>query len=203
MKRTLALMAGAGLILLFATMLLVVMPYLQLSSEPPAEGLKPYSDAALRGRQVYISLGCVYCHSQQPRDPGFSLADSKRGWGRAAVPGDYAYDAPHLMGTMRTGPDLFNIGARQPSEDWQLLHLYDPRAAVPGSIMPAYRFLFEVVDRPLAGDRVVKVPVERIRGTGVVIATQEALDLVAYLKSLDHTYPTDALPRTEPSEVQP
>src|SRR5690606_4176604 len=111
MKKTIAIMAGAALILLFATAMLVFMPYVQLDSEPVPEGLEPYTAEELRGRQVYIANGCLYCHSQQPRDPGFSDADMKRGWGRAAVPGDYAYDQPQLMGTMRTGPDLFNIGA--------------------------------------------------------------------------------------------
>lgn len=202
MKRTVAIMAGAALILMFSTMLLVVMPYLQMSAEAPAAGLKPYTEAELRGRQVYISLGCVYCHSQQPRDPGFSEADQSRGWGRPSVPADYAYDQPQLMGTMRTGPDLLNIGARQPSEDWHLIHLYDPRAVVAESIMPAYRFLFDVVDAPLAGDTVVNVPASHVRGVGTVIARQEALDLTAYLKSLDRTYPTDALPRAVESEVQ-
>src|SRR5690606_22956171 len=99
------------------------------------------------GRQIYIANGCVYCHSQQPRDPSFASGDKDRGWGRTSVPGDYAYDTPHLLGTMRTGPDLFNIGARQPSKDWHLLHLYNPQAVVKDSIMPPYRFLFRWVRR--------------------------------------------------------
>src|SRR3546814_19603312 len=59
--------------------------------------------------------------------------DFKRGWGRAPVAGDYYYDNPHLLGTMRTGPDLLNIGARQPSADRNLGTLYQPRAYTPGS----------------------------------------------------------------------
>lgn len=194
MKKTIAIMAGAALILLFATAMLVFMPYVQLDSEPVPEGLSPYTAEELRGRQIYIANGCLYCHSQQPRDPGFSAADMKRGWGRAAVPGDYAYDQPQLMGTMRTGPDLFNIGARQPSVEWHLLHLYDARAVVPASTMPPYRFLFENVDKPLPEHTVVNVPAQHRRGSGTIVATQEALDLVAYLLSLDHTYPADVLP---------
>jgi cytochrome c oxidase cbb3-type subunit 2 len=99
----------------------------------------------LRGREVYIANGCVYCHSQQPRPKAFA-PDFSRGWGRATVAGDYAYDQPHLLGTMRTGPDLMNIGVRQPSEQWHLGHLYQPRAYMPGSIMPSYPFLFETQD---------------------------------------------------------
>jgi len=79
--------------------MLVGLPYLLLHNLAPPPGLKPYN-------------------AQQPRDPA-QAPDMTRGWGRPSVTADYAYDIPHLLGTSRTGPDLFNIGARQPSEDWQ------------------------------------------------------------------------------------
>jgi cytochrome c oxidase cbb3-type subunit 2 len=45
-------------------------------------------------------------------------ADIARNWGqRRSVARDYIFDRPHLMGTMRTGPDLANIGARQPTRE--------------------------------------------------------------------------------------
>lgn len=197
MKRALAIMVGAGLILLLATLTLVVMPYLQMNAEQQPPELKPYTEQQLLGRQVYIANGCLYCHSQQPRDPSFAPGDRDRGWGRPSVPGDYAYDTPHLMGTMRTGPDLFNIGARQPSADWQLIHLYNPRAVVKDSIMPPYRFLFRHVDKPAADDRVVNIPEPYGPDSGVVVASEEALALTAYLLSLDHTYPAPTLPQAE------
>ena len=137
------LISGAMVMLAFSAAALVVLPYVQVHKAAPTPGLKPYDDAQLRGREVYIANGCVYCHTQQPRPKGFA-PDFDRGWGRATVAGDYAYDAPHLLGTMRTGPDLMNIGARQPSEQWHLGHLYQPRAYVPGSIMPSYPYLFEL-----------------------------------------------------------
>ena len=92
---------------------------------------------------------------------------------------------------MRTGPDLFNIGVRQPSPDWNLGHLYQPRAYVPGSIMPAYPFLFETRDSDTVGkdDRVVSLPPGVAPAGKTVIATPQALDLVAYLTGLRHTYP--------------
>ncbi len=139
----LRLVVGAMVILSGATALLVAVPYLLLKDTPPPAGLKPYTAVQLEGRQSYIANGCVYCHSQQPRDSA-QAPDALRGWGRASVAGDYAYDTPHLLGTMRTGPDLLNIGARQPSRDWHLGHLYAPRAYTPGSIMPAYPYLFDV-----------------------------------------------------------
>ena len=116
MENEVKLTAGAMVTLGIAVSALIVMPYIQVSDVKPPEGLKPYTSAQLRGRNVYIANGCVYCHSQQPRDRSFAPADAERGWGRVSVPGDYYYDNPHLLGSMRTGPDLFNIGVRQPSD---------------------------------------------------------------------------------------
>jgi cytochrome c oxidase cbb3-type subunit 2 len=185
----LRLISGAMVILGLATGLLVVMPYLLLENVEAPAGLKPYNAQELAGRQSYIANGCVYCHSQQPRD--IALApDAKRGWGRASVASDYAYDTPHLLGTMRTGPDLLNIGARQPSVDWHLGHLYQPRAYTPGSTMPSYPYMFEVRDgEALPGEKVVNLPPSLAKPGQVVVAKPETLALVAYLLSLDRTYP--------------
>ena len=188
MENEVKLAAGAMVSLAIATAALVVLPYMQVRDVMPPEGLKPYTSAEARGRQVYVANGCVYCHTQQPRDRNLG-PDGERGWGRASVPGDYYYDRPHLLGSMRTGPDLFNIGVRQPSKDWHLGHLYQPRAYVPGSIMPSYPFLFEVKDKADPGEDVLNLP----PGVGpygrVVVARPEALDLVKYLQGLNHTYP--------------
>ena len=188
MENEVKLAAGAMVSLAVATAALVVLPYMEVRDITPPEGLKPYTSAQQRGRDVYIASGCVYCHTQQPRDRNLG-PDHERGWGRASVPGDYVYDKPHLLGSMRTGPDLFNIGARQPSKDWHLGHLYQPRAYVPGSIMPAYPYLFETKAAAEPGDEVVKLPPGHGPAQGVVVARPEALDLVKYLQGLDHTYP--------------
>ena len=188
MENEVKLAAGAMVSLAVATAALVVLPYMEVRDITPPEGLKPYTSAQQRGRDVYIANGCVYCHTQQPRDRNLG-PDHERGWGRASVPGDYVYDKPHLLGSMRTGPDLFNIGARQPSKDWHLGHLYQPRAYVPGSIMPAYPYLFETKAAAEPGDEVVKLPPGHGPAQGVVVARPEALDLVKYLQGLDHTYP--------------
>lgn len=182
------LLAGGMLMLGLATSALVVLPYLLAEPARPNTGLKPYTAMELRGRESYVQHGCVACHSQQPRAKGFA-PDAQRGWGRASVAGDYAYDTPLLLGTMRTGPDLLNIGARQPSEQWHLGHLYQPRAYVPGSIMPAYPFLFDAKAKAEAGDVEVALPPGARPAGKTIVATPEALDLVAYLKSLNRTYP--------------
>lgn len=197
MNRVFPLAIIALAILAFATLVLVVAPGLQVAALGPTPGLRPYTAQQLRGRAQYVGLGCVYCHSQQPR----SLAqapDAARGWGRAAVASDYYYDRPHLLGTMRSGPDLFNIGVRLPSQGWHLTHLYQPRAIAPWSIMPAYPFLFEHKDKAGAADVVVALPPPFAPGRGVIVARPEALDLVAYLQALKHTEPAPATsPRDE------
>ncbi|HER35623.1 MAG: cbb3-type cytochrome c oxidase subunit II [Halothiobacillaceae bacterium] len=188
MNRLLPLGITALAILALAMLFLLIGPALQIAPIQPPEELQPYSKAELRGRAHYVGLGCVYCHSQQPRESS-QAPDQARGWGRASTPADYVYDQPHQLGTMRTGPDLFNIGQRQPSRAWQLTHLYAPRAVQPDSIMPAFPFLFETKDSADADDVVVDVP-EAFRPNGeVVVARQAALDLVDYLLSLDHSYP--------------
>lgn len=188
MNRYLPLSILALGILAFATLMLVVAPGMEIAQRDPPATLLPYNEQEQRGRDIYVSLGCLYCHSQQTRAPE-QAPDGERGWGRPSVASDYHYDSPHQLGTMRTGPDLLNVGARLPSEGWHLTHLYQPRAIFDWSIMPAYPFLFEVKREAKTDDVVVALPDEHSPPQGVVVARQEALDLTAYLLSLDRTYP--------------
>lgn len=99
---------------------------------------------AQQGNEVYISMGCLYCHSQQVRRKGYG-ADFDRGWGnRQTVPRDYILQRRVLLGTMRTGPDLMNVGERLSDPHWHYLHLYDPQLTTAGSIMPPFKFLFKL-----------------------------------------------------------
>ena len=77
----------------------------------------PKSGMANRGRRVYAANGCGYCHSQQVR-ADYAASDIDRKWGdRRSAPRDYLFDRPVLLGKMRMGPDLSNIGKRAPAED--------------------------------------------------------------------------------------
>lgn len=149
---------------------------------------RPLTDHERQGLKVYVGEGCVACHTQQVRPIAMDAV-----WGRPSVPGDYAHVeplgalspyAPALLGSSRTGPDLTNVGARQPSETWHLLHLYDPRIVVPDSVMPAYPWLFEVVAEAGDDDVVVPVPGPRAPAAGQVVPTERGHALVAYLLSL-------------------
>ena len=98
--------------------------------------------------------------------------------------GDFAYQTPELLGSQRTGPDLTNIGARQPSAVWQYIHLYNPRAVVPESVMPAFDWMFQVVDHVPPGATPIALPKAYAPAVGVVVPTHEAQALLAYLLSL-------------------
>jgi cbb3-type cytochrome oxidase cytochrome c subunit len=77
----------------------------------------PKSGMADRGRKIYAANGCVYCHSQQVR-ADYAASDIDRKWGtRRSAPRDYLFERPAMLGKMRVGPDLSNIGKRAPAED--------------------------------------------------------------------------------------
>ena len=191
-----------GVFLTFASawLGLVVVPYLQLGSQTSekmnaggAQDGTPMAGLAGQGRDVYRANGCIYCHSQQVRPEGFG-ADIARGWGsRRTVAQDYVGERPVLLGTMRTGPDLANIGARQPSAAWHHLHLYNQRITSPGSIMPRFSFLYEY--RKIVGQRssaALNLPPEWDVQPGYeVVPRDEAKALVAYLLALDRTRPLE------------
>ncbi len=140
-----------------------------------------------RGRDVYIANGCVYCHTQQVH-PRRARTDIARGWGtRRTVAHDYMNQGKAQLGTMRTGPDLANIGQRNPSQDWHLLHLYDPPITSPGSIMPPFRFLFDRLEIGADGPspEALKLTGHFALPEGVeVVPSEDAKALVAYLQSL-------------------
>jgi cbb3-type cytochrome oxidase cytochrome c subunit len=76
----------------------------------------PKSGMAERGRKIYAANGCVYCHSQQVR-ADYAASDIDRNWGpRRSAPRDYLFERPVMLGKMRLGPDLSNIGKRAPAE---------------------------------------------------------------------------------------
>lgn len=113
--------------------------YLKSTTEPVA-GLKPYSALELAGRDVYVREGCYVCHSQMIRP---FRAETER-YGHYSVAGEFVYDHPFQWGSKRTGPDLARVGGRY-SDEWQRVHLINPRDVVPESIMPGYPWLAQNV----------------------------------------------------------
>jgi cytochrome c oxidase cbb3-type subunit 2 len=170
---------GSTLTYIGIALIMGVLPGIELSHTPPGPGVEPLTALQAEGREVYVANGCSYCHTQQVRP-----LDQDKVFGRPAAPGDFAFQTPALLGSQRTGPDLTNVGVRQPSDVWQYVHLYNPRSVVPASVMPAFDWLFDVVETAPAGAMMVPVPKKFAPARGVVIPTQKAIALVAYLESL-------------------
>lgn len=100
--------------------------------------VKPYTPLELEGRDLYIREGCNNCHSQLVRP---FRSEVKR-YGESSKSGEYVYDHPHLWGSKRTGPDLMRVGGKYP-HSWHFSHMWNPQATTTGSIMPAYKWMFD------------------------------------------------------------
>src|SRR5499433_716620 len=98
--------------------------------------MRVYTPLELAGRNIYIREGCYACHSQMIR----TLRDEVDRYGPYSLAVESKYDHPFQWGSKRTGPDLARIGGKY-SDEWHVVHLNNPRAVVPESVMPAYAWL--------------------------------------------------------------
>lgn len=157
----------------------------------PAPGVVPYPALQLEGRDVYVREGCHVCHSQMIRP---FRAETER-YGHYSLAGETVYDRPFQFGSKRTGPDLARVGGRY-SDDWQRIHLINPRDVVPESNMPGFPWLEQ---RPLKAS-LTPVKMRRLRTLGVpytdedIAGAEAAVDgrtemdaLIAYLQGLGTT----------------
>lgn len=195
----------------------VVAPQLQLGSAPTVlakeigQQYPPNRPGlAQQGAEIYRSEGCNACHSQVVRPAGFGH-DLLRGWGtRRTVAQDYLRDTPVMLGSVRVGPDLSNMGVRMGAGDTniqpamvahQLKHLYHPRTVTPHSVMPAYPYLF--VKRPAGATpspEALKLEGAFAPEAGMeVVPTPAAEALMAYLLSLRSTVSLREAPVILPS----
>jgi cytochrome c oxidase cbb3-type subunit 2 len=110
--------------------------FMEAHKVQPAEGVKPYDPLRLAGKDVYVREGCYLCHSQMIR----ALRFETQRYGHYSVASESVYDRPFQWGSKRTGPDLARVGGKY-SDEWQRLHLMDPRKVVPESNMPDYAWL--------------------------------------------------------------
>lgn len=219
MSRSFNLFAGLFGSFTVSCLALVLAPYAQLGGLQPSfteeEGkisdVYPIQNQGIpaQGRGIYVQEGCMYCHTQQVRDPQ-SGTDIERGWGtRRTVARDYINEEPPLLGSSRIGPDLANAGAKEwrnePPTDtkrpakrdaaWHYLHLYAPQAIVRESNHPPYRYLFTT--RKISGQRSADAIHFPTRGIEVdllpkedheVVPTPAAKALVGYILSLDRSH---------------
>ena len=108
---------------------------------PISTNMAPLTVSAWRGREVFLTNGCLYCHSGYVRPQ-----DVREGlyylYSRVSLPGDFTTtdSSPNLFGTARIGPDLEQEAGQHPI-DWETAHFNDPRFVDPLSIMPRFSFL--------------------------------------------------------------
>lgn len=112
--------------------------FLIKSNIPTIATVKPYTPLELEGRDIYVREGCYTCHSQMIRPFRYETAR----YGEYSKAGEFVYDHPFQWGSKRTGPDLQRIGGKY-GDVWHYNHMYDPTSMSPGSIMPAYPWLFD------------------------------------------------------------
>ena len=166
----------------------IVPLFFQASMTQPIEGLKPHSALVLAGREVYVREQCVSCHSQMIRP---LRAETER-YGHYSVAGESVYERPFQWGSKRTGPDLARVGGRY-SDEWHRLHLIEPRAVVPESIMPGYPWLenrdvdIDATVAKMLALRTLGHPYEEadIQNAAAELTGKTEMDaMIAYLQSL-------------------
>jgi len=164
----------------------------------PVPGLKPYPPLQLAGRDIYVREGCYNCHSQMIR----SLASEVLRYGPYSVAGESVYDRPFQWGSKRTGPDLARVGGRY-SDDWQRVHLTNPRNVVPESNMPAFPWLIDAkvsaaeVEAHMRGLVRLGDPYTDADFTSIAAAVEGKTEmdaLIAYLQNLGKFRPKETQP---------
>jgi cytochrome c oxidase cbb3-type subunit 2 len=166
----------------------IVPLFFQKSTTQPIAGVVPNTALQVAGRDIYVREGCYNCHSQMIRP---LVAETLR-YGHYSVAGEFVYDHPFQWGSKRTGPDLHRVGGKY-SDEWQRLHLTNPRDLVPESIMPAYPWLettpadADTIQSHMKALRVVGVPYTdaEIAAAPAALKDKSELDaLIAYLQGL-------------------
>lgn len=124
------------LVLAIGGLVEIVPLFFQRSTTEPIEGVHPRTPLQQAGFDIYLREGCYGCHSQMIRP----FRSETLRYGHYSVAGESVYDHPFQWGSKRTGPDLARVGGKY-SDEWQRIHLNNPRDVVPESNMPAYSWL--------------------------------------------------------------
>jgi len=174
----------------------MVPTFLVKSNVPTIASVKPYTPLELQGRDIYVREGCYLCHSQMIRP----FRDEVARYGEYSKAGEFVYDHPFQWGSKRTGPDLARIGGKYP-DSWHFNHMLDPRSMSPGSIMPAYTWLFDnKIDTSLTPDKI-----RAMQTLGVPYPEgydkQANKDLEAQAKSIKETLKKDKIDISSNAEI--
>ncbi len=94
-----------------------------------------------RGKTVYITEGCWWCHTLLP--------EQTQDWQVFGAPpylGDFNGEMPTAFGSDRKAPDILHVASRNSSREWMMMHFFNPRLVQPNSIMPRFDYLWGRVD---------------------------------------------------------
>ena len=133
MKMTFKIILIGGLLVFFAVVAVVVFGPTAVNNPAQTTVAEVRTAEQSRGRTLFLSNGCNYCHTQYVRDVDNAMGPVSNG-------GDYVFDNPMILGSERTGPDLSYVG-RKRALQWEVDHLKSPRDFSPLSIMPSFSFL--------------------------------------------------------------
>jgi cytochrome c oxidase cbb3-type subunit I/II len=136
--------------------------------------LKPYTGLQLQGRDIYVREGCYLCHSQMIRP---IISETLR-YGEYSRAEESIYDRPFQWGSKRIGPDLARVGGKYP-DLWHYRHMMDPREVSPGSIMPAYPWLY----RDQTDFKIIQKKLQVMKTLGVPYTDQEIEFAQAHARS--------------------
>jgi len=143
----LPVLAGPALLVALGYAVTVVAPATADANTSRTAASREHTVAGVKGRGLYGSNGCVYCHTRQIRD---AFTDAAAG-DEPSSAGQGLNDVPGLQGQARYGPDLTCVGEHVPGASGaatteqriaaMVAYLEDPAAVHPGSTMPSYGHL--------------------------------------------------------------
>ena len=162
--------------------------FMQAHTIKAPTGVKPYDPLRLAGRDIYVREGCFLCHSQMIR----ALRFETQRYGHYSTADESVYVRPFQWGSKRIGPDLARVGGKY-SDEWQRMHLMNPRQLVPPSNMPGFPWLADAkldaaqIQASMRTLRRLGDPYSDadIAGAAAVVDGKTEMDaLVAYLQGL-------------------
>ena len=152
-----------------------------LNDWKPGDGVRPNTPLEVAGRDIYQREGCYLCHPQMIRP----FRDEKERYGHFSLAVESKYDHPFQWGSKRTGPDLARLGGKY-SDEWHILHLRNPQALVPESVMPKYRFLDDAM---VDGDKIAT----HMKGLSKVGVPYTEADIASAAKAVEGKTEMDAM----------
>lgn len=90
-----------------------------------------------KGKIMFVREGCWWCHTLLPEQ-----TQDWQYFGAPPMLGDFNGESPTAFGSDRKGPDLTHVGSRNSSQEWMMMHFFNPRLVQPHSIMPRYDYLW-------------------------------------------------------------